>query len=181
MCTPALRPVRRLLANGITVARVAFGGLNRQRPFVPVTYLLEILALVGTAFIVWFVLVAFFTPRIDYRISAPPRLDSDEFLRVVQATCQAAVIGSNRVEILTNGSRFYRAMLDAIGAAQVSVNLESYIFVPGQIADRVIDVLVARADAPRACAGRCQVLAFGHPRIPHLMERPQNRIKIPLA
>ncbi|MBI4485878.1 MAG: cardiolipin synthase B [Acidobacteria bacterium] len=113
----------------------------------PVSYLLEMWALVGIVFVVWFVLVAFFMPRIDYRIGAPPRLDSDEFFHVLQATCQAAVVPGNRVEILTNGSQFYPSMLEAIRAARASVNLEAYIFEPGEIAERFIDALVERARA----------------------------------
>jgi cardiolipin synthase len=110
-----------------------------------VTYITAIWALVGILFVAWFVLVAFFTPRIDYRISAPPRLDSDEFLHVLQATCQAAIVPGNRIEILTNGSRFYPSMLEAIRAAQTSINLEAYIFEPGEIAERFIDALAERA------------------------------------
>jgi len=112
-----------------------------------VTYLIAIWALVGIAFVVWFVLVVFFTPRIDYRVSAPPRLDSADFLHVLQATCQAAVVPGNRIEILTNGSRFYPAMVDAIRAARASINLEAYIFEPGAVAERFIDALVERARA----------------------------------
>jgi cardiolipin synthase len=111
------------------------------------TYMTAIWALLGILFVAWFVLVAFFTPRIDYRISAPPRLDSDEFLHVLQATCQAAIVPGNRIEVLTNGARFYPAILDAIRAAQMSINLEAYIFEPGEIAERVIDALVQRARA----------------------------------
>ena len=121
--------------------------LLAARPFAPVSYLFAIWTLVGIAFVAWFVLVAFFTPRIDYRISTPPRLDSAEFLHVVQATCQTALLTGNRVEILTNGSQFYPAMLDAIRAARASVNLETYIFEPGEIANSVIDALVERARA----------------------------------
>jgi len=112
-----------------------------------VSYVSGIWALVGIGFVVWFVLVSFFTPRIDYRISLPPRLDSDEFLHVLQATCQAAVVPRNRVEILTDGSRFYPSMLDAIRSAQTSVNLETYIFEPGEIGRGFIDALVERAGA----------------------------------
>jgi cardiolipin synthase len=112
-----------------------------------VSYVSGIWALVGIGFVLWFVLVSFFTPRIDYRISLPPRLDSDEFLHVLQATCQAAVVPRNRVEILTDGSRFYPSMLDAIRSAQMSVNLETYIFEPGEIGRGFIDALVERAGA----------------------------------
>jgi phosphatidylserine/phosphatidylglycerophosphate/cardiolipin synthase-like enzyme len=112
-----------------------------------VGYAADVLTMVGVVLVAWFVLVAFFTPRIDYRVNTPPRLDSDDFLHVVQATCQAAAVPGNRVEILTNGSEFYASMLDAIRAAQTSVNLEAYIFEPGEIAERVIDALVERARA----------------------------------
>src|SRR2546427_6028753 len=44
--------------------------------------------IIAVGFISWFVLVLFFTPRIDYKVSQPLRPDSDEFLHVIQATCQ---------------------------------------------------------------------------------------------
>ena len=64
-------------------------------------------AIIGLAFIVWLVLVLFFTPRIDYKVSHPTRPNSDEFLHVLQATCQAAIHFHNKVEVLTNGAQFY--------------------------------------------------------------------------
>jgi hypothetical protein len=48
-----------------------------------VTYVFEIWTLVGIGLVAWFVLVAFFTPRLDYRIRTRPRLDSAEFLHVI--------------------------------------------------------------------------------------------------
>jgi cardiolipin synthase A/B len=97
--------------------------------------------------LVWFLFVALFTPRIDYRVSAPLRPDSDEFLHVIQATCQAAVHHHNAIEILTNGAQFYPAMRDAILKAEASVNLEAYIFDPGVAADMLIDAMITRARA----------------------------------
>jgi len=102
-------------------------------------------AIIGVAFLVWLALVILFTPRIDYRVSTPLRPDSDEFLHVIQVTCQAAVHFTNHVEILTNGAQFYPAMRDAILQATGSVNLEAYIFQPGEAADMLIDAMVARA------------------------------------
>ena len=77
-------------------------------------------------------LVLLFTPRIDYQVTVPLRPDSDDFLHVIQATCQAAIHRHNRVEILTNGAQFYPAMRDAILKAEASVNLEAYIFSPAR-------------------------------------------------
>jgi cardiolipin synthase len=103
--------------------------------------------IIGIGFIVWFALVLLFTPRIDYHVTAPLRPDGDDFLRVVQSGCQAAIFTGNRVDVLTNGAQFYPAMRDAIRAAQNSVNLEAYIMQPGAAADMLIDALVERAGA----------------------------------
>jgi cardiolipin synthase A/B len=103
--------------------------------------------IVALAFIAWFTLVLLFTPRIDYRVTAPLRPDSDEFIHVLQSTCQAAIHRRNRVEIFTNGGQFYPAMRDAILAAEASINIEAYIFQPGDAADMIVEALIARAEA----------------------------------
>ena len=101
--------------------------------------------IIGLGFIVWFVLVLFFTPRIDYNVSHPTRPNSDEFLHVLQATCQAAIHFHNKVEILANGAQFYPAMRDAILAAESSVNMEAYIFEKGEAAKMLVEAMVDRA------------------------------------
>ena len=103
--------------------------------------------IIAVAFLTWFVLVLFFTPRIDYKVTQPTRPDGDEFLHIIQTTCQAAVHFHNKVEIFTNGAQFYPAMRDAIRAAQASVNLEAYIFRPGEAADMLTDAMIERAQA----------------------------------
>ena len=103
--------------------------------------------IVVAAGLVWFLFVILFTPRIDYRVSTPLRPDSDEFLHVIQATCQAAVHHDNAIKILTNGAQFYPAMRDEILKAEASVNLEAYIFNPGVAADMLIDAMTTRARA----------------------------------
>jgi cardiolipin synthase len=103
--------------------------------------------IIAVAFIAWLVLVVLFTPRIDYHVTSPLRPDSDAFLHVVQSTCQAAVYRDNRVDVFTNGAQFYPAMRDAIRAAESSVNLEAYIFRPGEATSMLIDALVERAAA----------------------------------
>jgi len=103
--------------------------------------------IIALAFIAWFTLVLLFTPRIDYQVTVPLRPDSDDFIYVLQATCQAAIHRHNRVEIFTNGSQFYPAMRDAILGAEQSVNLEAYIFRPGDAADMLVEAMIARANA----------------------------------
>jgi cardiolipin synthase len=103
--------------------------------------------IIAVGFIVWFVAVLFFTPRIDYRISQPLRPDSDEFLYVIESTCQATIHSHNNVDILANGAQFYPAMRDAIRAAESSVNMEAYIFRRGAAANMLIDAMVECARA----------------------------------
>jgi len=102
---------------------------------------------VGLAFIAWFVLVLLFTPRIDYHVTVPLRPDSDDFVYVLQSACQASIHHHNRVDIFTNGAQFYPAMRDAILSAEMSVNLEAYIFQPGEAADMIVEAMIARAEA----------------------------------
>jgi len=102
---------------------------------------------IGLAFIAWFTLVLLFTPRIDYHVTVPLRPDSDDFIYVLQSACQAAIHHGNRVDIFTNGAQFYPAMRDAILAAEMSVNIEAYIFQPGEAADMLVDAMIARARA----------------------------------
>ena len=101
----------------------------------------------GLAFIVWITFVTLFTPRIDYRVTVPLRPDSDDFVHVIQSACQAAIHPQNKVEIFTNGAQFYPAMRDAIRAAEVSINLEAYIFQPGDAADMIVEAMIERARA----------------------------------
>ena len=101
--------------------------------------------IVGAAFLTWLVFVFLFTPAHDYRLRARVPLSSPDFLHVLESTCQAAVHGGNRVEVLTNGAAFYPAMIEAIRQARHSVSLECYIVQSGRVADGFIEVLAERA------------------------------------
>lgn len=67
------------------------------------------------------------------------------FLPSAHALSDPRVIAGNKVEILANGDEFFPAMLAAIAAARTSVNLESYIFWNGTVAERFRDALAERA------------------------------------
>jgi cardiolipin synthase len=112
-----------------------------------VNWIAFLTALIGLAFVTWLVFVALFTPRVDYRLSASLPVDCDDFLHVIEATCQAAIHHQNQVTVLTNAVRFYAAMRDAILQARSSVHLEAYIFQPGDAATLLTDAMVDRARA----------------------------------
>jgi cardiolipin synthase A/B len=105
------------------------------------------LTIVGGAFIAWLVLVVLFTPHIPYHIERDLDATSDHFVRVLESTCMVSLTNGNRIEILTNGDRFYPAMLAAIRSARETINMECYIFKKGAISDQFIAALAERARA----------------------------------
>jgi cardiolipin synthase len=111
-----------------------------------VTYdVLAILALALTGFLLFLVL---FERGIDYRVRVPPiDLASDQYLCLLAALSDAQIHRNSRIEVLTNGREFYPAMLEAIRAAKVCINLEAYIFARGEIAKQFVDALAERARA----------------------------------
>ena len=106
-----------------------------------------IVTIIGGLFIVWLILVVLFAPHIPYHIEGELDATSDHFVDVIEATCLTTLKDGNRIEILTNGSVFYPAMLDAIRAARETVNMECYIFRKGEVGDRFIQALAERGRA----------------------------------
>jgi cardiolipin synthase len=105
------------------------------------------LTIIGGAFVSWLILATLFTPHIPYHIEADIDARGDHFVRVLEAMGQTHVEHGNRVDIYTNGDRFYPAMLDAIAQARESINMECYIFKRGAIGDRFVEALSERARA----------------------------------
>lgn len=97
----------------------------------------------------WLIYLFLFGPTLPYNIPAPPAaaLDSDEFLRLLEAMADDQFYQRSQVEVLTNGEVYYEAELQAIRAAQQSVNLEAYIFLEGEVTRRFVAALTARARA----------------------------------
>jgi cardiolipin synthase len=87
-------------------------------------------------------------PRYEIRgVDEIPANDTHPFLLLLSSLVDAAINRTGRLEVLTNGSAFYPAILDAFRSAQRSINLEAYIFQEGEIARRYVDVLAERARA----------------------------------
>ncbi len=103
------------------------------------------LSIAFAVFLVWFILVVLFTPGIKYHLSHRTSVHDPGFLYAIQSTCQATLHHGNRATILTDGTEFYPAMIEAIRGATRSVNMELYIFQPGKIADQFIAALSDRA------------------------------------
>src|ERR1043166_7970500 len=105
------------------------------------------LTIIGGAFIAWLIIAVLFTPHVPYHVEAVIDPCSDRFIHVIESTCHTALEAGNRIEIFTNGDAFYPAMLDAIRAANETINLECYIFKKSEIGDLFIEALCERAKA----------------------------------
>jgi hypothetical protein len=74
--------------------------------------------IIGGVFVAWLILALLVTPHIPYHIEAAIDARSDHFVHVLESTCQTRLEHGNRIDIFTNGDRFYPAMLDAIRQAR---------------------------------------------------------------
>ena len=75
-----------------------------------------------------------------------PDTDTAEYPRLVSAMTGAPVRHGNRVEIMRNGQTL-DAMVEAIAAAKATIDCSSYIYWPGEAADRFSEAFVERARA----------------------------------
>ncbi len=110
---------------------------------------LLIITTVMIALLGFLLFLALFEPILPYKISRPVAvpLDSEEFLRMLEALTDAQIHRRSRIEVLANGEVFYEAELAAIRAARHSINLEAYIFQRGEVTRRFLEALTERARA----------------------------------
>jgi cardiolipin synthase len=108
-----------------------------------------VIAIIAICVLSFLLFLALFEPGLDYKIHAhaPAPLDSEDFLRTLEAITDAKIQRCSKVEVLTNASVYYEAELAAIRAAQKSVNLEAYIFQKGEVTKRFVEALTERARA----------------------------------
>jgi cardiolipin synthase A/B len=86
-------------------------------------------------------------PRGGYHIVHQYTVAEPEFARAMSSLLGPPLLPGNRVVTLVNGDQIFPAMLDAIRAAKHSVNLETYIYSPGRVADEFAEALAERARA----------------------------------
>jgi cardiolipin synthase len=106
------------------------------------------IAVACMAFVALLLFLALFEPGLEYKIGRlPESTESREFLLVLEALTDAKLHPNSKVEVLTNGHRFYEAQLQAIAKAKRSVNLEAYIFQRGKLTRRFVEAMTERARA----------------------------------
>ena len=85
--------------------------------------------------------------HLGYEFRDPPAPGTCEFARLIEGFTGASVRSGNRVQILRNGCRTFPSMLDAIAAAQHTIDLSSYIYWPGDITNQFTQALCDKARA----------------------------------
>src|SRR5262245_8987702 len=108
---------------------------------------MDYLTIIGAAFLAWLTIVTLFTPAVPYHLETRIDPEDDHFITVLEAACHACMQHGNSIEILTNGDKYYPAMLEAIAGARDTISMECYIFQRGEIGDRFIAALSERARA----------------------------------
>jgi cardiolipin synthase len=129
------------------------------------------MAVVGVVILLWFTLFFFQQEKGNPRfgLTHEVAIESTDFLPTIAGATGAPFVAGNRIETLVNGDRFYPAILDAIGGAQHSVNIEAYIFWDDALGNKVADALIARARA--GVAVRILVDAVGSRKMSTKMQR----------
>ena len=73
--------------------------------------------------------------------------DQQRILRAVASTVGAAPVGGNEATVLRNGDEIFPAMLSAIEGARRTVDLVTFVYWSGDVAERFADALADRARA----------------------------------
>lgn len=110
---------------------------------------LRILGLIGIFLLLAWVVVAMLEPTPAYKLSSPglSHTDSAELLLELEGLTGASVASNTVVEPFYNGENYYEAELAAMRAAQHTIDLEAYIFKPGEISKRAVAAMAERARA----------------------------------
>jgi len=85
--------------------------------------------------------------KLPDRLRHVSAVDSVQFQREIGTLLGASVIEGNTVTDYQNGVEFFPAMLASIRAAQHSINMETYIYWSGNVAEEFADALIERARA----------------------------------
>lgn len=119
-----------------------------MRPYVKISAIVLAVIVFGSATFTLFMLnFASGESQIRRQIGYVTSARDEQFLREAGVLIGSPIVGGNRIEDLQNGDEIFPAMLAAIRGAHISVNLESYIYSPGEIGTAFTEALIERARA----------------------------------
>ena len=111
-------------------------------------------AAAGTAALGWYAADSLRHRRegaFGYEIATDLEVGSPDFMRAAEALTGAPITEGNRAELLINGDEIFPAFLETIAAARRTLNLQTYVYWKGDIADEVADAVCRKAREGVAC------------------------------
>jgi len=139
-------------------------------------FVLHGLAIIGALSLVWVLYAALGSEAIDIppeRLSVSAAAEPTDTAVTLAANLDAPVLDGNAATLLVNGNEIFPVMLSSIRQSSESVNLLSYVYWQGDIAERFADELSAAAQ--RGVKVRVLLDAFGARKIkPELVAQMQQ-------
>jgi cardiolipin synthase len=86
-----------------------------------------------------------------YEIGSEVEVGSEDFMRAAEALTGAPVTTGNKAELLINGDSIFPAFLETIASAERTLNLQTYIYWRGEIADDVAGAVCEKARGGVEC------------------------------
>jgi len=86
-----------------------------------------------------------------YEIGTDIEVRSEDFLRAAEALTGFPVTEGNRAELLINGDNIFPAFLETIASAERTLNVQTYVYWRGDIADEVAAAIRDKARDGVAC------------------------------
>lgn len=118
-----------------------------------------VLAIATVAFVI---ITLFFPAEADNHTLRPtytPAAGSEEFIDMMAGLMNTPILQGAPPRIVNNGDEFVPALIERIEGAERSVNLTTFIWVEGEMSDRIFDALIAAAK--RGVEVRVLVDGFG--------------------
>lgn len=107
-----------------------------------------LVGVLGTLVVVLLVLNALpQTKQLSQPIHGVSAVTSAQFHTEVSSVLGHAIVDGNQIQDLQNGDQIFPAMIQAIREAKTSINLETYIYWSGEVSQRFIAAMTARARA----------------------------------
>jgi cardiolipin synthase A/B len=86
-----------------------------------------------------------------YELADEIEVDSPDFLRAAEAVTGAPISEGNEADLLINGDAIFPAFLETIRSAQETLNVQTYVYWKGEIADQVAGAICERAQDGVRC------------------------------
>jgi cardiolipin synthase A/B len=86
-----------------------------------------------------------------YELGEGFEVDSPDFLRAAEALTGSPIAHGNDAELLVNGDRIFPAFLETIESAQRTLNVQTYVYWRGEIAETVAGAIATKAKEGVEC------------------------------